>query len=197
MNMNLTTWLRSTAGVAACTICLAAPPQSKSVLIPGGTVVRIRTIDPIDVDLAQAGMKFRAAVDDPLMVGGEVVIPRGSDVVLVATKVAQGGRMKGSDVLELKMNSVRVGNRVYPVVTSLSETKSAGEGKKTTRKVLGGAGLGAAIGAIAGGGTGAAIGAVVGGGAGTVMAASGQPHLKVPSETRLQFQLLSDVKITP
>ena len=194
--MNMTTWFRSSAVTLACAICMAAAAaQGASVMIPGGTVMRVRTIDPIDVDLAQAGMKFRASIDDPVMVGGEVVIPRGSDVVLVAAKVAQGGRMKGSDVLELKMNSVRVGSRVYPVVTSLSETKSAGEGKKTTRKVLGGAGLGAAIGAIAGGGTGAAIGALAGGAAGTVMAASGQPHLKVPSETRLQFQLLSDVKI--
>jgi hypothetical protein len=165
-------------------------------MIPGGTVIRVRTIDPIDVDVTQAGMRFRAAIDDPLMVGGEVVIPRGSDVVLVATKVDQGGRFKGSDVLELKMNSIRVGDRVYPVVTSLTEARSAGEGKKSSRKILGGAGLGAAIGAIAGGGAGAAIGALAGGAAGTAMSASGQPHLQVPSETRLQFQLLSDVKIT-
>jgi len=194
--MNLTSWLRSTAGIAACTVCLAAlAPQSNSVMIPGGTLIRVRTIDAIDVDIAQAGMKFRAAVDDPVMVGGEVIIPRGSDVVLVAASVEQGGRFKGSDVLELKMNSVRVGDRIYPVVTSLTEARSAGEGKRTTRKVLGGAGLGAAIGAIAGGGTGAAIGALVGGAAGTAISASGQPHLQVPSETRLQFQLLSDVKI--
>src|SRR5215831_7236655 len=143
MIMNLTTWFRSTAVIAAVTMCLAAPAPQNSVMIPGGTVMRVRTIDPIDVDLAQAGMKFRGSIDDPVMVGGEAVIPRGSDVVLVATKVAQGGRMKGSDVLELKMNSVKVGGRVYPVVTSLSETKSSGEGKKSTRKILGGAGLGA------------------------------------------------------
>jgi hypothetical protein len=195
--MNCKPSLRSTIFAAACTICAvsAAPPQNQPVLIPGGTVFRVRTIDPIDVDVAQAGMKFRGSLDDPIMMGGDVVVPRGADVELVAAKVQQGGRMKGSDVLELKVNSVKIGDRVYPIVTSLAQTKSAGEGKKTTRKVLGGAGLGAIIGGIAGGGTGAAIGAAVGGGAGTVMAASGKPHLKVPAETRLEFQLMSDWKV--
>ena len=67
-----------------------------------------------------------------------------------------------------------------------------GEGKKSTRKVLGGAGLGAIVGGIAGGGTGAAIGAIAGGAGGAAMAASGQPHLKIPAETRLVFQLTAD-----
>ena len=55
--------------------------------------------------------------------------------------------------------------------------------------------LGAIIGGIAGGGSGAAIGALAGGAAGTAMSASGQPHLKIPAETRLDFQLMSDWKI--
>ena len=103
--------------------------------------------------------------------------------------------MKGSDLIALKVNTIKVGGRSYPVVTSVSETKSAGEGKKTTGKVLGGAGLGAIIGGIAGGGTGAGIGALVGGVGGTVVAATGQPHLKIPVETRLQFQLAADWKV--
>ena len=61
--------------------------------------------------------------------------------------------------------------------------------------MLGGAGLGAIIGGIAGGGTGAAIGAAVGGTGGAVISASGEQHLKVPAETRLEFKLESDVKI--
>ena len=88
-----------------------------------------------------------------------------------------------------------VRGRSYPVVTTLVESKTGGEGKKTTRKIAGGAGLGAIVGGIAGGGKGAAIGALVGGAGGTIVAASGQPHLKVPAETRMEFQLASDVKV--
>jgi hypothetical protein len=171
------------------------PPPAASVVLPAGTEFRVRTIDAIDVDATKAGAKFRAALDDPMMVGGNVIVPRGADVTLVASKVQQGGKMKGSDLVELKVNSIVVRGRVYPVVTTVSESKSAGEGKKTGRKIAGGAGLGAIIGGIAGGGTGAAIGALAGGAAGTIVAASGQPHLKIPSESRITFQLTADVRV--
>ena len=175
----------------------AAPPASasKAILIPAGTAFRVRTAELIDVDSTAAGRKFRASLDDPIMLGGDVIVPRDADIVLLASKVKQGGRMKGSDLVELKVESVTVRGRTYPVVTSMSETKSSGEGKKTGRKVVGGAGLGAIIGGIAGGGSGAAIGALVGGAGGTALAAAGQPHLKIPAETRLEFQLLADLKI--
>jgi hypothetical protein len=169
--------------------------QGRPVIIPQGSLFRVRTIDPIDVDSTQAGHRFRGSLDDPIMIGGDVIVPRGADVVLVAARVEQGGKMKGSDLVELKVNSIVVGGRAYDVVTTSSETKSGGEGKKTTGKILGGVGLGSIIGGIAGGGKGAAIGALVGGTGGTIMAASGQPHLKIPAETRLQFQLMSDWKI--
>ena len=170
---------------------VARPP----VVIPAGTAFRVRTIDFIDVDVTEAGARFRGALDDPIMSGGDVIVPRGAFVTLVAAKVQQGGKMKGSDLIELKVNSIMVGGRSYPVVTTVSESKSDGEGKKTAGKVVGGAGLGAIFGGIVGGGKGAGIGALVGGGAGTIIAASGQPHLKIPSETRLEFQLAADWKI--
>jgi len=155
----------------------------------------VRTIDFIDVDYTQAGAKFRGAIDDPIISGGDVIVGRGSDVLLVASKVEQGGRMKGSDLVELKVNYINVDGRSYPVVTSASQTKSAGEGKKTAAKIFGGAGLGAIVGGIAGGGTGAGIGALIGGAGGTVLSATSQPHLKIPPETRLEFQLMADWKV--
>lgn len=176
-------------------ILLLGSAAGAQTLIPAGTMLRVRTIDPIDVDSTQAGTRFRGALDDPIMQGGSVLVPRGADVALVASKVEQGGKFKGSDLIELKMNSIKIGARYYAVVTSLSQSKSEGEGKKTTGKVLGGAGLGAIIGGIAGGGKGAAIGVLAGVAGGTLLSASGQPHLKIPSETRLDFQLLADLAI--
>jgi hypothetical protein len=174
---------------------LETPAQQGPRYIPAGTVFRVRTNQTIDVDSSQSGMKFNGSLDDPIMLNGDVVVPRGADVELVAAKVEQGGRMKGSDLIQLKVDSITVRGRTIPVVTSLSESKSGGEGKKTSRKILVGAGLGAIIGGIAGGGTGAAIGALAGGAGGTVLSASGKPHLKVPAETRLEFQLLADIKV--
>jgi hypothetical protein len=53
------------------------------------------------------------------------------------------------------------------------------------------------VGGIAGGGSGAAIGALVGGAAGTAVAASGEEHLRLPAETRLQFTLSSAIRVEP
>lgn len=171
-----------------------APSAKPAVVIPAGTTLRVSTIDAIDVDSSQAGKTFRGSLSDPLMSGGNVLIPRGAPVVLVAAKVEQGGSMKGSDLIDLKANSITVGGRQVAIVTNVVESKSAGEGKKTARRTIGGAGLGAAIGGIAGGGQGAAIGALAGAAGGAILSA-GKPHLKIPAESMLQFQVLADVRI--
>ena len=140
-------------------------------------------------------MTFKGVVDDPVMVAGSIVIPRGSSAVLQAVKVEQSGKMKGSDKITLKLNAVGFGGMMHEVATTYVESKGKGEGKKTGRKIGGGAGLGAIVGGIAGGGEGAAIGAAIGGVTGAAVAAGGEEHLKVPAETRLQFQLTSAVSI--
>jgi hypothetical protein len=175
----------------------AAPGRSRrpAVVIPAGTMLRVRTIEFIDVDSSKAGARFRASMDDPIMIGGAVTIPRGDDVSLQAVKVQQSGRFKGSDLIQLKITEISVRGTKYSVVTSIAEMKGGSEGKATAKKTVGGAGLGAIIGGLAGGGKGAAIGALAGGAGGTALAASGQQHLKIPAETRLEFQLQADVTI--
>lgn len=177
------------------------PPPSepaarpKAVTVPAGTVVNVRLTTAIEADKSQAGMQFRAVVDDPIMIGGSVVIPRGAVAVLQAAHVEQSGTMKGSDKITLKMNAIGFGGTMYEVASTYVESKGKGEGKKTARKVGGGAGLGSIVGGIAGGGEGAAIGALVGGVAGAAVSAGGEEHLKLPAETRLQFQLSAAVAI--
>jgi hypothetical protein len=169
----------------------------KPVMVPAGTVLNVRLTQPIDVDASQAGMKFKAVVDDPVMINGKVVIPRGASAALQAAKVQQSGNMKGADKITLKVNTIGFGGRVYEVATTYVEASGKGEGKRTGRKIGGGAGLGAIVGGIAGGGEGAAIGALVGGVGGAAIAAGGEEHLKLEAETRLQFQLASAVSIQP
>ena len=173
----------------------AAAP--KPVTVPAGTMLNVRLTQAIDVDASTAGQTFKAIVDDPVMVGGSVVIPRGASAVLQAVQVQQSGKMKGSDKISLKLNAIGFGGMVHEVATSYVETKGKGEGKKTARKVAGGAGLGAIVGGIAGGGSGAAIGAAVGGVAGGAISAGGEEHLQLAAETRLQFQLSAAVTIRP
>ena len=170
-------------------------PPSRVVTVPAGTPVNVRLTQAIDVDSSQAGMSFKGVVDDPVMIGGSIAIPRGASAMLQAVKVEQSGKMKGSDKITLKLNAVSFGGMVHQVATTYVETGGKGEGKKTGRKVAGGAGLGAIVGGIAGGGEGAAIGAAIGGVTGAAVSAGGEEHLKLPAETRLQFQLSAAVNI--
>ena len=173
----------------------AAAPAA--VLIPAGTTVSVRLTQEIDVDASKAGMTFKALVDDPVMVAGQIVVPRGAAAVLQATKVQQSGAMKGADKITLKLNSIAFAGRQYEVTTEYVETAGKGEGRSTARKVGGGVGLGALVGGIAGGGEGAAIGALVGGVAGAAIASGGEEHLKLAAETRLQFKLNAAASIRP
>ena len=165
--------------------------------VPAGTALNVRLTEGIDVDVSKAGQNFKAIVDDPVMIGGSVVIPRGAYAAVQAVQVEQSGKMKGSDKISLKVNAIGFGGVVYEVTTAYVEAKGKGEGKRTARKIGGGAGLGAIVGGIAGGGEGAAIGAVVGGVTGGAIASGGEEHLKLPAETRLQFQLSAAVNIRP
>ena len=171
------------------------PAAPKMATVPAGTGVNVRLVQAIDVDSSKAGMTFKAVVDDPVIVDGSTLIPRGASAILEAIHVEQSGKMKGSDKVTLKLNAIGFGGFVYPVSSSYNQSKGKGEGKKTGRKVGGGAGLGAIVGGIAGGGEGAAIGAVVGGATGAVVASQGEEHLQLPAETRLNFQLSAAVSV--
>jgi hypothetical protein len=165
-------------------------------VLPVGTVVNVRTSQPITVYSSHVGMRVRAIVDDPVMdVRGHVVVPRGSLATLEAVDVQQSSNMKGRDRITLRVLSLHVGGRGYPVTSSSVELKGHSEGKRAARKIGGGAGVGAVVGGLLGGGAGAAIGATAGATTGAAVAGSGKTHLSVPAETRLQFRLEGPVRI--
>ena len=112
----------------------ATPPpnpvaQPAPIKVPGGTVINVRLTQGIDVDASQAGMKFKSLVDDPVMINGKIVIPRGAAATLQAVQVQQSGTMKGSDKITLKMNTISFGGRVYEVATQVrrDEEQRGGE----------------------------------------------------------------------
>ncbi len=166
-----------------------AAARTRSVTIPAGTAITVRTIDPIDTKTAAIGERFRASIDDPIVIGERTVIPRGADCTLQVVNAETGGKLKGSAELALKLYDISVDGKAYDVSTSYAEMKTKGEGKKTLRNSALVAGIGAVIGGIAAGGKGAAIGAAAGAGAGVAGSAIKGPRLQVPPESRLTFEL--------
>jgi hypothetical protein len=176
---------------------LPPPPlPARKLTIPSGTTVAVRLIDPIDSDRVQAGTPFRATLDQPLSVDGEVAVPAGFDVTGQIVNAKSAGRFAGQSALALELTRLSVNGKFYDLHTNQYTREGSSRGKQTAAKVGGGAALGAIIGALAGGGKGAAIGATVGAGAGTgVSAATKGQQIKLPAETVLNFQLQSPVTV--
>jgi len=172
------------------------PPQPRPVRIDAGTTVTIRMIDGIDSSVNQPGEIFHASLDAPLVVGNEVVAPKGTDVYVRLVSASQAGKFNGKSELRLQLIKMELHGQSYPLISSAYSLAGSSRGKNTAEKVGGGAVLGAIIGAIAGGGKGAAIGAGVGGaGGGVYQATTHGKEVKIPSETKLDFQLDQPVTI--
>jgi hypothetical protein len=168
----------------------AAPQSKKRVSVPAGTRILVRTIDPIDSTKQKTGDRFTGTLETNLVANDEVAAPWGTKVHGRLAQASSAGRMSGSSQLTLELTDIVINGTAYPLLTSTFEMKGQGEGSKTAKKVVGGAGLGALIGGIAGGGTGALIGLGAGAVGGTVIAGSkkGQ-QLSIPSESLIEFRL--------
>jgi len=176
------------------TASLAAPLLlplllSAATTVPAGTSISVTTSQSVSSKTAKVGQSVVGSVSSDVTVGGKVVVPKGSPAKLVVASVQPSGRLSTPAKLWLKLRSVTVNGKTLVVATSLAGRTAGSKAKRDTVFIGGGAGAGAAIGALAGGGKGAAIGALAGAGAGTAgAAATGKKDIEFPAETRLAFK---------
>jgi hypothetical protein len=186
-----------TQSIAPAAAAPAPPPPPKKVTLPSGTSLTIRLVDAIDSETSQPGQSFKATLDSPLSVDGDVVVPAGHDVQGHIVDVKSAGKFAGKSELVLELDRISVGGKSYSIQTDQYRREGSSRGKNTAKKVGAGAAIGAIIGGIAGGGKGAAIGAAAGGGVGGgVQAATKGQQIKLPSETVLNFSLQSSLTVT-
>ena len=177
------------------------PPVARTYRLAAGSQVSVRTNVAIDSATAAEGQTFDAQVTRDVTDGdGTVVIPRGSQALIVIKSATKGGRFRGASDLVLDMQSLTLNGRQYAIETAEITQKGkpgVGANRRTAEYTGGGAALGAIIGAIAGGGKGAALGAGAGAGAGVltqVLTKGGS--IKVPAESVLTFQLDQPLHVT-
>lgn len=174
------------------------PPPPQKVTIPAGTTLAVRLVDPIDSEKNQPGETFRATLNSPLAVEGEIAIPAGYDVEGHLVDVKSAGKFAGQSVVILQLDRISVSGKSYSIQTDQYKRQGSSRGKNTAEKVGAGAAIGAIIGGIAGGGKGAGIGAAAGGGlGGGVQAATKGQQIKLPSETVLNFTLQNPLTVIP
>jgi len=165
-------------------------------VVPSGTTLTVRLGETLSSKDSQPGQTFTASVVNPVEADGRPVIPAGSTATGTVVAAHAAGKFKGASLLQIKLDSVTIGGKQYPIQTSSVERAAKGKGKRSAATIGGGAGAGALIGALAGGGKGAAIGALVGGGAGTAGAAyTGKADITLPAESALSFKLEAPLEL--
>src|SRR5262245_17545960 len=188
------------AGIGSSSVPPSAPPPPpppRVVTIPSGTSVQVQMIDSVDSATNKVGDTFLASLAAPIVVGDEVIIPQNADVQIKLASAKTSGKFTGQSELTLELDSVKFQGKSYPLTSSTFQQVGQSRGKDTVKKTAIGAAIGTAIGAIAGGGKGAAIGAGIGAGSGAAAQVFMKgKQVKVPSETKIDFQLEQPVDVT-
>jgi BON domain len=176
----------------------AYQPARGPVTVPQGTLIQLRTSEPVDGKRAKAGTPVQFTVIQDVPVGGVLAIPRGATVHGVITEVKKAGELTGSNELALTLTSLDLGGQSYQIQSDEFRVKGPGKGNETARNTIGGALLGTIIGCAAGRGVGCAVGAGAGAAAGAgATAASSGPRAWIPAEALVTFHLYAPVTVNP
>lgn len=155
------------AGTASALPAAAPAPRLREVVIPAGTVLRLKLVDAVASDTSRPEEGLAASLDAPVSVGGEVAIPAGSSVRGTVLSAARSAKVKGRASVSFRFERLTAHGETYDVRTDRISRQAPPSRRKDATKIGIGAGAGALIGAIAGGGKGAAVGSAIGAGAGT------------------------------
>lgn len=168
------------------------------VLVPAGTLLRVRLDQPIDTAHLQDGTIFQATNAVDVFEHGVLAIPRGAALTGQVVEAKEGGKLGGSAVLRLQLTSVNLAGRVFPLATDIWSSRGPNKAGYTASNTAGGAILGALIGGLVGRGAGAAIGAGVGAAGGlAASSATNGPRVYLPVESQVDFHLTTPATVQP
>lgn len=168
-----------------------------AVIVPAGSVIRVRVNQAMDSRKTAPGTVFDGIVLSNVIAGGAVAIPRGAFVQGVVADARRGGQLTGQGGFSLQLTQVTLGDRTYPLVSDFWSHQGASKTGNTVGNTVGMGAVGALIGAVAGGGVGAAVGAGIGGIAGLgVSSASRQGEATMPAEAIVSFRLTQPTELT-
>jgi hypothetical protein len=174
-------------------------PAPAATALAIGTPVSVSINQDFSSDQLEVGQTLEATVASPLVLRGNVIVPRGAAAVLRVTEVDQSGKYAGRSRVDATLTGITSGAHHYRVTTSTYAFNGPSQVGHTAER----AGIGAAIGGAAGfiGGKlfhHAAAGTAVGAGAGAgVGAATNKPRpVKVKAETVVQFRLSRPLSVS-
>ncbi len=171
--------------------------DNKPVVVPANTAIYIRLQQGISSATAQPGQYFSAELDEPLVIEGQTLAPRGTAVTGKVVAARESGHLHNSGYLRITLASMTLNNKTVPLQTNSVFVSGGSYKKRNLAFIGGGAGGGALIGALIGGGKGAAIGSAVGAAGGTTAAyATGKKEVGFVAERRLGFRLTQPLNLS-
>ena len=173
---------------AAAPAAPAAPAVSRSITLPAGTEIAIRTVDRINSKTASLNKEYFASLDDPLIVDGGQLAPAGANAFLRVVEAKSSGLGHRAS-LSITLAAVVINRERVKVETGKVDSQAGSPAKRTVAGGAIGAGAGAGIGAAAGGASGAAVGAGVGAIGGAITGKLMGKPVEIPPETRFTYRL--------
>jgi hypothetical protein len=152
--------------------------------IPARTRICVRLGDSLDSQINRAGERFSAYLDEPVVSGNRVVIPKGTLFRGHIIEATSSGRFRGRALLGVTLDSFRLRGITYLIATGADARTSDTQKKRNAVAIGGGSGAGAAMGALAGGAAGT-TGAFL----------TSKKNVKLPVETPLVFSLRNAVTV--
>lgn len=174
-----------------------APQQAgQTVVVPAGTVLRVRVNQAFDSKKTQPGTAFDGVVLADIVAGNQIAIPRGASVQGVVADAQPGTPLRGRGGLALQLTQVVLEGKTYPLTTGEWDQAGVDKTGQTVGNTVGLGAMGALIGAVAGGGPGALLGAGLGSAAGLgVSSAGSHGEAKIPAEAILDFRLTQQTPV--
>jgi hypothetical protein len=171
----------------------APPPAMK---VPAGTHLTVTLSQSLDSGKNNAGDTFTANISEDVVVEGKTVLAKGTPVQGKVVSAEGAGKVKGVGKMSLTLTEATVNGKTVALDTKTHSAQAETSKGKDAAIIGGGAGVGAAIGAITGGKKGAVIGTAIGGGGGTaaVLATKGK-DVEYPAESHLEFTLEKEATV--
>lgn len=105
--------------------------------VPAGTEFTIRLQVALSSEDARTGQSFDAVLDEPVMVAGKVMVPKGATVSGSVVTAMASRSLHQPGYLRLTLSSIVVNGRAVPLQTSSIFAKGASYGKREASAAVG------------------------------------------------------------
>jgi hypothetical protein len=169
-------------------------PRRETLVIPGGTELRIVLETGLSSETSQDGERVVARVERAMAQDGRVVLPGGTVLRGRVMRAESAGRVRGRSHLTVDFDRIVVRGREHPLQSTSITVDGPDDTKRDVAVIAGSTAAGAVIGKIMDKGAkkGAAVGAATG--AGAVLVTRGQ-GIEMPAGSRWTVRVTNTVRL--